>query len=168
MELKKSNILKLLWSPFRRRRLFGKPELPARMEDDGLVAPVRDGRSPEPSLQNSNGSAKPLDANGSTRINKRLLVHNLSPLSTERALAAALAQDGRQVRKVTIVTDSGTNSGCALVEMASEAQARSAIKAMDGGALDGRAIRVEPAPSNGLLKRTMARPRAHDLRGPLS
>ncbi len=40
--MKTSDILKLLWSPFRRRTLTRKPELPARMIDSGLEAPRRD------------------------------------------------------------------------------------------------------------------------------
>ena len=40
--MKKADILKLLWSPFRKRTLTRKPELPARMIDRGLTAPVRE------------------------------------------------------------------------------------------------------------------------------
>jgi radical SAM superfamily enzyme YgiQ (UPF0313 family) len=39
--MKFSNVLKLIWSPFRRKTLTRKPELPARMIDCGLDAPVR-------------------------------------------------------------------------------------------------------------------------------
>jgi radical SAM superfamily enzyme YgiQ (UPF0313 family) len=39
--MKRADILKLLWSPFRRRTLTRKPELPAWMIDSGLEAPVR-------------------------------------------------------------------------------------------------------------------------------
>src|SRR5208337_3498086 len=39
--MKVSDLLKLLSSPFRRRRLTRTPELPARMIDLGLVEPVR-------------------------------------------------------------------------------------------------------------------------------
>ena len=39
--MKFTDILKLLSSPFRRRVLNRKPELPARMIDLGLTAPVR-------------------------------------------------------------------------------------------------------------------------------
>jgi hypothetical protein len=39
------DILRLLSSPFRRRKLNRKPELPARMIDSGLTAPVRNGPS---------------------------------------------------------------------------------------------------------------------------
>ncbi|UCG12010.1 MAG: B12-binding domain-containing radical SAM protein [Deltaproteobacteria bacterium] len=40
--MKKSDILKLLASPFRRRTLTRKPALPAKMLDLGLEAPIRD------------------------------------------------------------------------------------------------------------------------------
>lgn len=39
--MKKSDILKLLWSPFRKRTLTLKPSLPSPMIDLGLTAPVR-------------------------------------------------------------------------------------------------------------------------------
>jgi hypothetical protein len=39
--MKASDIFKLLSSPFRKRTLNRKPELPARMIDLGLTAPVR-------------------------------------------------------------------------------------------------------------------------------
>ncbi|MFX1538565.1 MAG: radical SAM protein, partial [Promethearchaeota archaeon] len=37
-----SDIMKLIWSPFHRRVLTRKPELPAKMIDLGLEEPVRD------------------------------------------------------------------------------------------------------------------------------
>jgi radical SAM superfamily enzyme YgiQ (UPF0313 family) len=40
--MKTSDILKLLWSPFGKRTLTRQPELPARMTDQGLTAPVRE------------------------------------------------------------------------------------------------------------------------------
>ncbi|MCZ6688141.1 MAG: radical SAM protein [Planctomycetota bacterium] len=40
--MKFSDIVKLLWSPFRKRVLTRKPELPAKMIDEGLEAPIRD------------------------------------------------------------------------------------------------------------------------------
>jgi radical SAM superfamily enzyme YgiQ (UPF0313 family) len=39
--MKFSNVMKLLWSPFRRKTLTRRPELPASMIDQGLDAPVR-------------------------------------------------------------------------------------------------------------------------------
>ena len=44
--MKFSDIVKLLSSPFRRRTLNRKPELPARMIDLGLTAPVRTAAAP--------------------------------------------------------------------------------------------------------------------------
>ncbi len=40
--MKWADILKLLWSPFRKRTLTRRPELPARMIDVGLTVPVRE------------------------------------------------------------------------------------------------------------------------------
>ncbi|MFA4901363.1 MAG: radical SAM protein [Desulfobaccales bacterium] len=40
--MKKFDLVKLLWSPFRRRTLSRKPELPALMIDLGLQEPIRD------------------------------------------------------------------------------------------------------------------------------
>jgi anaerobic magnesium-protoporphyrin IX monomethyl ester cyclase len=40
--MKKADLLKLLWSPFRKRTLTLKPELPGRMIDQGLTAPIRE------------------------------------------------------------------------------------------------------------------------------
>ncbi|MDH5307650.1 MAG: hypothetical protein OEW02_10745, partial [Myxococcales bacterium] len=40
--MKKSDILKLLASPFRRRALTRKPALPARMIDPGRMEPIRE------------------------------------------------------------------------------------------------------------------------------
>jgi hypothetical protein len=39
--MKTTDIIRLLASPFRRRKLTRKPELPARMVDLGLTEPVR-------------------------------------------------------------------------------------------------------------------------------
>jgi len=39
--MKRADILKLLWSPFRKRTFTRLPELPAQMIDQGLLAPVR-------------------------------------------------------------------------------------------------------------------------------
>jgi radical SAM superfamily enzyme YgiQ (UPF0313 family) len=39
--MKKTDLLKLLWSPFRKRTLTLKPELPGQMIDQGLTAPIR-------------------------------------------------------------------------------------------------------------------------------
>jgi len=48
--MKFTDILRLLSSPFRRRKLNRKPELPARMIELGLTAPVRTGVPDLPSV----------------------------------------------------------------------------------------------------------------------
>jgi hypothetical protein len=40
--MKVSTIFKLLWSPFRKRTLTRKPELPAWMNEKGMLAPKRE------------------------------------------------------------------------------------------------------------------------------
>ncbi len=49
--MKISDILRLLSSPFRRRKLNRKPELPARMLELGLAAPIRDTAPPAATLE---------------------------------------------------------------------------------------------------------------------
>jgi hypothetical protein len=39
--MKRADILKLLWSPFRKRTFTHKPELPAQMIDQGITIPLR-------------------------------------------------------------------------------------------------------------------------------
>lgn len=77
----------------------------------------------------------------------KLYVGNLSFNSTEDAIAQAFEQDSRRVQSVSVVTDrdTGRPRGFAFVEMASEADARSAIEALDGTDLDGRTLRVNEA-----------------------
>jgi hypothetical protein len=43
--MKYSDILRLLSSPFRRRKLNRTPELPAKMIERGLTAPIRNATS---------------------------------------------------------------------------------------------------------------------------
>ena len=80
-------------------------------------------------------------------MSTRLYVGNLSFNSTEDAIAQAFEQDSRRVQSVSVVTDrdTGRPRGFAFVEMASEADARSAIEALDGTELDGRTLRVNEA-----------------------
>lgn len=80
-------------------------------------------------------------------MSTRLYVGNLSFNSTEDAIARAFEQDSRRVQSVSVVTDrdTGRPRGFAFVEMASEADARSAIEALDGTELDGRTLRVNEA-----------------------
>jgi RNA recognition motif-containing protein len=80
-------------------------------------------------------------------MGKRLYVGNLSFDASEAALTAAFEKDGRRVSSVSIVTDrdTGRPRGFAFVEMASEADAQGAIKALDGAEIGGRAVRVSEA-----------------------
>ncbi len=80
-------------------------------------------------------------------MSKRLYVGNLSYDTRDDSLIAAFEQDGRKVSSVHIVTDrdTGRPRGFAFVEMASDQDAQSAISAMDGHELDGRALRVNEA-----------------------
>ena len=80
-------------------------------------------------------------------MSKRLYVGNLSYDTRDDALIAAFEQEGRKVSSVHVVTDrdTGRPRGFAFVEMASDQDAQSAISAMDGHELDGRALRVNEA-----------------------
>ncbi len=86
-------------------------------------------------------------------MSTKLLVENISSHTTERAIAQVFGQDSRRVRSVAIAKDqeSGGSHGFAFVEMATEADARAAIKALDRTGLDGRTVRVsealEPVPA---------------------
>ena len=70
----------------------------------------------------------------------RLYLGNLNFETTEETLTAALSEGGRGVKEVHIVTDrdTGRPRGFAFAEMANEADAQSAISALDGTELDGR------------------------------
>ena len=80
-------------------------------------------------------------------MGKRLYVGNLSYNTGEDALSAFFGEDGRKVASVSIVTDrdTGRPRGFAFVEMESDADAQSAIKALDGKQLDGRNLTVNEA-----------------------
>ena len=77
----------------------------------------------------------------------KLYVGNLNFTTTEDALKAAFSADGRAVRGVTIPSDRDTGKprGFAFVDMASDANAKAAVKAIDGKELDGRALKVSEA-----------------------
>lgn len=79
-------------------------------------------------------------------MSTRLYVGNLSFHSTSDAVRSAFAAQG-DVTDVHLVTDrsTGQSRGFAFVTMATEAQAQSAIAAMNGADLDGRALRVNEA-----------------------
>jgi len=80
-------------------------------------------------------------------MGNRLYVGNLSWDTTEDSLIAALSEGGRQVKEVSIMTDreTGRSRGFAFAEMATDADAQSAIAALDGKALDGRNLTVNEA-----------------------
>ena len=80
-------------------------------------------------------------------MGSRLYIGNLNFDTSEEALRAALSGDGRSVGDIHIVTDreTGRPRGFAFAEMASEADARSAIEALDGTELDGRNLTVNEA-----------------------
>ncbi len=80
-------------------------------------------------------------------MTRRLFVGNLSFQATESALSAIFSQDGRKVDAVRVVTDrdTGRSRGFAFVEMASEADAQKAIKALHGTQFEGRELRVDVA-----------------------
>ena len=77
----------------------------------------------------------------------RLYLGNLSWDTTEETLRNALAESGRTVKDVSIVSDrdTGRPRGFAFAEMANEADARAAIDALDGKQLDGRELKVNEA-----------------------
>jgi RNA recognition motif-containing protein len=76
-----------------------------------------------------------------------LFVGNLSYSTTEQELREAFAQSGRTVLSVRIALDRETQRprGFAFVEVASDADAESAIKEWNGNMLSGRNIFVEKA-----------------------
>src|SRR5579862_2960047 len=77
----------------------------------------------------------------------RVYVGNLSFNTSEDSLRALCAADGRSVARVSIVTDreTGQPRGFAFVDFGSEKDAQSAIAAMNGTQLDGRALTVNEA-----------------------
>jgi RNA recognition motif-containing protein len=80
-------------------------------------------------------------------MGKKLYVGNLSFSSTEEDIRDAFSGDGRTVAEVKVIMDrdTGRPRGFAFVEMASDADAKAAIAALDGKDLGGRTIRVAEA-----------------------
>ena len=76
----------------------------------------------------------------------KLYVGNLSFSSTEDDITDAFSAHGT-VTSVNVVTDrdTGRPRGFAFVEMSSDSEAQSAIQALDGQDLGGRAIKVNIA-----------------------
>jgi len=77
----------------------------------------------------------------------KLYVGNLSYSATEETLRAAFGADGRKVTEVALITDrtTGQPRGFAFVQMGSEADAQSAIAALNGKEIDGRTLNVNEA-----------------------
>jgi RNA recognition motif-containing protein len=80
-------------------------------------------------------------------MGSKLYVGNLAYTTTEDSLRAAFAADGRKVQEVAIPSDreTGRPRGFAFVTMGSDADAKSAIAALDGKDLDGRSLKVNEA-----------------------
>jgi len=80
-------------------------------------------------------------------MGSKLYVGNLNFTTTEDALEAAFAANGRTVKEVAIPTDrdTGRPRGFAFVTMGSDADAKSAIADLDGKDLDGRNLKVNEA-----------------------
>lgn len=78
---------------------------------------------------------------------KRLFVGNLSFDTTQDSLHAYFAADGRKVASCQLMADrdTGRSRGFAFVDMASDADAASAIKALDGQQFEGRSLKVNEA-----------------------
>jgi len=77
----------------------------------------------------------------------KLFVGNLSYDTTEDRLRELFEQDGRNVVRVTIVTDrdTGRSRGFGFVEMGSAEEGRAAIEALNGMDVDGRTLRIDEA-----------------------
>ncbi len=79
-------------------------------------------------------------------MNTKLFVGNLSFNLTEAQLEELFAQHGKVV-SVAIPTDrdTGRKRGFAFVEMETEAEAQTAIQALNGKDVDGRQLAVNPS-----------------------
>ena len=77
----------------------------------------------------------------------KIFVGNISFDATEQDLQDLFGADGRNVQRVSIVTDrdTGRPRGFAFVEMGSEEDTSAAISALDGQELHGRPLRVNEA-----------------------
>lgn len=79
-------------------------------------------------------------------MGRKLYVGNLPYSATESSLREAFAASGT-VDSVTLITDrdTGQSKGFGFVEMATDAEARTAIDTMNGANLDGRPLKVSEA-----------------------
>ena len=77
----------------------------------------------------------------------KIFVGNLPFDATEQDLNDLFSADGRQVERVSIITDrdTGRPRGFAFVEMTNDSDATAAISALDGQELHGRPLRVNEA-----------------------
>jgi RNA recognition motif-containing protein len=87
-------------------------------------------------------------------MGNRLYVGNLPFSADENAVRELFAQDGRDVTEVKMITDrdTGRPRGFGFVEMGSSEHAATAISALNGHSMDGRALTVNEAkerPSGG-------------------
>jgi len=80
-------------------------------------------------------------------MGSKLYVGNLNLTTTEDALRAAFAANGRTVKEVAVPSDreTGRPRGFAFVTMGSDADAKAAIAEMHGKDLDGRTLKVNEA-----------------------
>jgi len=76
----------------------------------------------------------------------RLYVGNLSYSTTDDSLREAFSAHGEVVSaSVMVDRETGRSRGFGFVELSSDAEARTAIDAMNGSMLDGRALTVNEA-----------------------
>jgi RNA recognition motif-containing protein len=80
-------------------------------------------------------------------MGSRLYVGNLPFSADEETVRQLFAQDGREVSEVKLITDrdTGRPRGFGFVEMANTGDAETAISALNGYSMDGRALTVNEA-----------------------
>jgi len=80
-------------------------------------------------------------------MGSRLYVGNLPFSADENAVRELFAQDGREVTEVKMITDrdTGRPRGFGFVEMGNSEHADTAISALNGYSMDGRALTVNEA-----------------------
>ena len=80
-------------------------------------------------------------------MGSRLYVGNLPFSADEEAVRSLFSQDGREVAEVKLITDrdTGRPRGFGFVEMGNSEHADTAISALNGYSMDGRALTVNEA-----------------------
>ena len=80
-------------------------------------------------------------------MGSRLYVGNLPFSADENSVRELFAQDGREVTEVKMITDreTGRPRGFGFVEMGNSEHADTAISALNGYSMDGRALTVNEA-----------------------